>query len=190
MFLVNGIDLDHFFDLAFIVSGSVILVLMTSYLTMWILLKVKTNRRDITSIERIGKIYCYVSSVLEIMAMFALLYDLLAHIFYRKIYSFLPDLLFGSIDIVMVCLQIHGIRLEKNKLLGIYLVFRYAYFFLDIGVILSIFKMELNMLFTWCVFIGVVLFYVFDIGLTVILHSIRENRRKSVGMENPLNDFE
>ena len=54
---------------SWILLGGVILLLMISYLTMWILLKVKTNRKDITSIERIGKLYSYVFGVLEIMAM-------------------------------------------------------------------------------------------------------------------------
>ena len=33
------------------------------------------------------------------------------------------------------------------------------------------------------------IFFILDIGLTVILHSIREDRGNSVRMVTPLNDF-
>ena len=44
--------------------GAVLLI------AMWILLKIKTSKQDIFGIERIGKVYSYVSGVLEIISVF------------------------------------------------------------------------------------------------------------------------
>ena len=117
---------------SWILLGGVILLLMISYLAMWILLKVKTNRKDITSIERIGNLYSYVSGALEIMAMVGWLYNLLTHIMYHQYafgietFNYIAGLLYTPINLVFACLKIHGIRLERNQLLGIYLGYRYT----------------------------------------------------------------
>ena len=185
--------------LLLIIIGIPIVIIMTLYLAMWIFLKKKTNKRDITGIERIGKIYSYVSGALEIIAMACCLYASVVHFSYHgshRSYSFgfstrhgenVFILVFATIDLIFTSLQIHGIRHEKNILLGIYLVYRYAFFLLTnvITFIGAIYAPE--------IYIGPlivqVLFFILDIGLTVILHSIREDRGGFVGMENPLKDF-
>ena len=48
-------------------------ILMIPYLTMWILLKIKTRKQDIRGIEKIGKVYSYVSGSFEIISMIALI---------------------------------------------------------------------------------------------------------------------
>ena len=186
-----------------IVSGMIVLVIMTLYLAMWISLKKKTNKRDIASIERIGKIYSYMSGALEIIAMVTCLFAYLVHFYhhwfkydhsydyegYFSVTLFIFILLFATVDLIFTCLKIYGIWLKKNKLLGIYLGYRYAFFFFTIlfGVIGTIYVRGIE------VFIGPllgqVLVFVLDIGLTVILHSIRADRGSLVGMENPLNDW-
>ena len=53
--------------------GGVLLILAIPYLAMWILLKIKTSKQDIPGIEKIGKVYSYVSGSLEITQVIALL---------------------------------------------------------------------------------------------------------------------
>merc|ERR1712226_573526 len=124
---------------------------------MWILLKIKTSKQDIHGIEKIGKVYSYVSGSLEIIAMIARIIISVKTL--AAVSSFLgsSDLLIGIqsvfigiesvyiigavIYFVFACLKIHGIRVENNKLIGIYLGFRYGLFALHmIGfIILSIY---------------------------------------------------
>ena len=47
--------------------GGVLIMLMISYLIMWILLKIKSSKQDIPGIEKIAKVYTYLSGSLEIM---------------------------------------------------------------------------------------------------------------------------
>ena len=54
-------------------------IIMIPYLAMWILLKIKTNKKDIPGIERIGKVYSYVSGSLEIIAMIAVIIHILLY---------------------------------------------------------------------------------------------------------------
>ena len=168
-------------------AGAVILTIMIPYLTMWILLKNKTNKKDIPGIEKIGKIYSYVSGSLEIIGM--IVYIGIC------IYVVRIGLVLGAaVYLIFVCLKIHGIRVEKNKLLGAYIGFRYVLFILYmIGLaILCALIDNLN----WSAIygartIGVVIafivaftFFILDIGLTVILHSIRVDRENTAGTEN------
>ena len=39
-------------------------ILMIPYLTMWILLKIKTRKQDIHGIEKIGKVYSYIAMIM------------------------------------------------------------------------------------------------------------------------------
>ena len=186
-----------------IIIGILIFAIMILYLAMWIALKKKTNKRNIMSIERIGKIYSYLRGALEIIAMASCLLSLVFHFSYHgpngsfefgfssnpgeEIFIFL----FATTDLIFACLQIHAIMLEKNKLLGIYLGYRYAAFFLTIIAAFILAICDSESLGAWIGgLIGDILFFILDIGLTVILHSIRDTRRSFVGMENPLNDFE
>ena len=55
------------------VIGGIALFLMIPYIIMWTLLKIKTSKQDIPGIEKIGKIYSYVSGSLEIIGAIAVL---------------------------------------------------------------------------------------------------------------------
>jgi len=175
------------------VIGAITLILMIPYIIMWIILKIITSKQDIPGIEKIGKIYSYVSGSLEIIGAIAGLIvfsiALIQAMSYRQ-----PDLLaigyiIGSvIYLIFACLKIHGIRLEKNKLLGIYLGFRYALFILHtiaflVQSILTGERKEIVSL------ISGFLYFILDIGLTVILHSIRVNRENTAGTENPMKNI-
>jgi len=176
--------------------GAVLLTVMIPYLAMWILLKIKTSKQDIPGMERIGKVYSYVSGSLEIIAMIAWIIisawtlAILTRSYYRT------DLNVGiqsvyiigaAIYFVFACLKIHGIRVENNKLIGTYLGFRYVLFALHmIGfIITSIYTGSYEI-------IGLIVggvYFILDIGLTVILHSIRVDRENTAGTGYPMKNF-
>ena len=96
-------------------------------------------------------------------------------------------LIFVTVYLIMACLKIHGIRLLKNKLLGIYLGFRYV--FLIIHLILEIASMIKSDDMFYVMFaidnsiaivmlIIVTLYTILDLGLINILYGIREGRKK------------
>ena len=94
-----------------------------------------------------------------------------------------------------------SLRAENNKLLGTYLGFRYALFVLFF--IFNIIKSSAlnpnnggnsiagvrNELVITSDLIVPIIFFILDIGLTVILHSIRVNRESSAGTENQMKNF-
>ena len=108
--------------------------------------------------------------------------------------SFFYIYIFGSvIYFIFACLKIHGIRLEKNKLLGIYLGFRYA---LSILFMITFLVLSIKTDGRGDEIVGLIvggLYFILDIGLTVILHTIRVNRENTAGSmtgtENPLKNF-
>ena len=113
----------------------VLLVFMIPYLIMWILLKKKNSKQDIPGIEKIGKIYTYVSGSLEIIwAIVWIIFSILdvlntwprGTVRGKNIIYFIGS----SIFIISACLKIYGVRVDNKKLLGIFLGFRYAQFFL------------------------------------------------------------
>ena len=190
------------------VIGGIALILKIPYIIMWTLLKIKTSKQDIPGIEKIGKIYSYVSGSLEIIGAIAVLivFSIALHSIRNQYSTILtstlnpagyyhqPDYLavgyiFGSvIYLIFACLKIHGTRLEKNKLLGTYLGFRYALFilhtiaFLVQSLLIWERKGIVSLIFGF-------LYFILDIGLTVILHSIRVNRENTAGTENPMKNF-
>ena len=77
--------------------------------------------------------------------------------------------------------------MEKNKLVGIYLGFRYGIFALHmIGFIISSSAFKGS-----AIIVSIVsgVYFILDIGLTVILHSIRVDRENTAGTENPMKNF-
>ena len=180
--------------------GAFILTIMIPYLAMWILLKNKTNNQDIPGIEKIGKIYRYVSGSLEIigsivyigMGIVALV-SILSRSGYKILTSayiilgFKIGLVFGAaVYLIFSCLKIHGIRVEKNKLLGAYIGFRYVLFILSIIGLAILYALNVNL--NWSALIVAFASFILDIGLTVILHSIRVDRENNAGTENALNN--
>ena len=190
--------------IVFYITGAVILIIMIPYLIMWILLKIKTNKKDIPGIEKIGKVYSYVSGSLEIIAMMiriifsalALLVLLYQEGYDQGDYYYLPIaiqivfLIGSALYLVFACLKIHGVRVENNKLVGTYLGFRYGLFALSI--ISGIIIISISGGFYYNIFVVVIMFvvvgihFILDIGLTVILHSIRVNRENTAGTETAM----
>lgn len=171
----------------FFVIGGVSLLLMLLYLNMWILLKIKTNKQDIPGIEKIGKVYSYVSGSLEIIGTIVLIVFSIIGLLGGEDVGMITGYIIGSaIYLIFACLKIHGIRVGNIKLLGTYLGFRYALFILYMiaFIVLSILtgRMAIAALIT-----GIV-YFILDIGLTVILHSIRVDR-ENAGTESQLKNF-
>ena len=173
-------------------DGAITAVLFILFLVLFVLLKNKTGARDLPGIEKIAKIYCYVTGSLEIIVLiaFILLYILSS---WESGFSFIAGLFWTGLGyigylgitliiffiiwlvyLVFACLKIHGIRTQNNMLLGIYIGYRYAIFVI-ISILLliaSILTWEVH----WIYLIDWVVFSILDIGLVVILHSIRVDR--------------
>ena len=81
--------------------------------------------------------------------------------------------------------------MENNKLIGIYLGFRYGLFALHmIGfIILTIYTAGITVYFAIMPMIVSGVYFILDIGLTVILYSIRVDRENTAGTENPMKNF-
>ena len=166
--------------------GGVLFVITIPYLIMWILLKIKTSKKNILGIEKIGKVSSYVSGSMEIIATIAII---ISSAYSLKVYHLRTTspqivILIGSaIYLVCACLKTHGVRVENNKLVEIYLGFRYGLFFLHmIGlIILSIYYTYFDI----SIF-GFGIYFILDIGLTVILHSIRVDRENTARTETAI----
>ena len=95
----------------------------------------------------------------------------------------------SSIFLIFACLKILGIRIKNIKLLGTYLGFRYALFtlYLIASFVLSVLHWRKELVFTPLI-VGIV-YFILDIGLLVILQSIRVDRKKNAGTENQMETF-
>ena len=205
------LDSLHTYVVTWSVSGGLLLFFMIPYLIMWILLKIKTSKQDIPGIEKIGTVYSYVSGSLEIIGAIAgtiFPWNLLVHLhgqeepdqehlgqqnprlpFTIQIFTTIVSAIF----LIFACLKITGIRVESNKELGIYLGFRYALFVLYIVLFTititsakSILYYLTTMSTAYTVFI---VYFILDIGLTVIIHSIRVDMEKNTGTEIQMKNF-
>ena len=188
-------DWGCLFKNIFDTMGGVLLIIMIPYLAMWILLKIKTSKQDIPGMEKIGKVYSYVSGSLEIITMIAWIIIsvwTLASVLYLtdlKIGIQIAYIIGAIIYFVFACLKIHGIRVENNNLIGTYLGFRYVLFALHMVGFIFLTRYVLGFLFGLPGFIVGGVYFILDIGLTVILHSIRVDREKTAGTENPMKNF-
>ena len=106
-----------------------------------------------------------------------------------SIATFSVYMIFSAIYLVFACLKIHGVRVENNKLIGTYLGFRYGLFAIHmiVFIILSIYGRSIIDAIIGLIVGGV--HFILDIGLTIILHSIRVDREKTAGTENPMKKF-
>ena len=177
--------------------AGVFLLFMIPYLILWSLLFNKTSIQDIHSIERIGKVYSFVTGALEIIGAIASIitnskYDIENHELYIKNHDYQSyienqymyrSLIVGSvIYLIMACVKIHGIRVENNELLGTYLGFRYKLFILSM--ILFIIFIDSADILVISVVIAVIILFIKDIGLIVILHSIHSIKQNTARTEN------
>ena len=184
------------------VIGSVLLTLMIPYLIIWIILKIKTSNQDIPSIENIAKVYSYGSGSLEIMVVVS---RLIFYIYYqfgpsdRDLPSHIGFIIGSAIFIIFACLKISGIIVKNNKLLEIYLGFYYAllvlYMFAFIIFSILIFTSTSLMIYDYVPVIGLeefiigIIYFILNIGLTVILHSIRVDRENTAETEVPMKNI-
>ena len=120
------------------VTGAILLILIIPYLAMWILLKIRTSKKNIPGIECIGKVYSYLSGSLEIIASIA---EIISAASTAALYKTLFDptdetadfietrdllicqqyiyIIGAAIYLIFACLKIHGVRVQSNKLIGI-----------------------------------------------------------------------
>ena len=203
-FVASSVDLAYTgLSKLFYAAGAVTLILIIPFLAMWILLKIKTKNQDIPGIEKIGKVYTYVSGCLEIIGMIVFI-GLVAIVsildrsgsghgnsFTNIILGFMIGLVIGAaFYLIFACLKIHGTRVEKNKLLGAYIGFRYVLFILYMtGLAILILYLTsqgqgLNIMNVTITFIGGFVHFFLDVGPTVILHSIRVDRENAARTEN------
>ena len=167
--------------------GVALLTLMIPYLILWILLMIKTSQQDIPGIEKIGKVYTNVSGSLEIIGLIALiifsnldLFNSYSYSYYHYIdFGYIICIIVSAISLVFACLKIHGIRLEKNKLLGIYLCFRYICFIVSQGSLILLARMLHDYTVPIPILVGSTLFFILDLGLHIILHSTRADRAET-----------
>ena len=116
----------------FYLIGDVLLILTIPYLILWILLKIKTRKKDIPDIEKIGKVYSYMYGGLEIIIAIALILIAIENPVDEMTGKTIGYIIVSAIYLIFTCLKIHGTRVENNKLIGIYLGFCYALFILYI----------------------------------------------------------
>ena len=161
--------------------GGVVLILIIPYLILWIILLIKTNKQDIPGIEKIGTVYSYVSCSLEIIGMIAPITISILGMSGRQGSNNIGYIIGSAIYIIFACLKIHAIRVENNKLLGIYLGFRYALFIFNMiaSIVLSTLYGQ-QVVFT---LIPAIVYFILDICLTVIHHSIKVDRENNADTE-------
>ena len=180
--------------------GVFLIALSMPYLAMWILFKIKTSKQDIPGIERLGKVYIYVSGSIEIIGMVVYIGFFIADIVYYASRSWgrnpyldmeIGQIVCASVYLLFACLKILLIRVEKNKLLGKYLAFRYALFvvYLSCLFMFNTYLREHLKILSIIGLFGGIPYLVLDMGLMIILHSIRVDRKKTAGIENPLNNI-
>ena len=167
-------QLQPFSSATFYGIGATLFILIVPYLAMWILLKVKTNKQDILGIEQIGRVYSYVSGSLEILAT---LTGMILSIVYLDIDA---KIISGALSwSFLVFMKIYAIRLDNNGfLIGICFVIRHIQFveFIIIPIILVCISTGATQIIWIVAGVGGVAYFILDIGLTLILFSILEDR--------------
>jgi len=161
------------------VNGQIIIIVMglviflnIPYLVIWIVIKIKTSKRHISGVERIVKIYCYAIGFIETKAMIGIM--IIGVSSFHNIDDVGIILIVGAaVNLIAVCMKFYGIRLEKSKWIGIYIGFRYALFLLSLILLSYNYSVSVLLLTGITVYL---LYFMLDLGLTIILHSIRVDR--------------
>ena len=170
--------------------GVALLILMIPNLIMWILLMIKTRKQDIPGIEKIAEIYTYISGTLEIMVAITLIIfsilDMCTPYYYRRFgWENIIYIISSAIFVILTCQKIHGVRVQNNKLLGTFLRSRCALFILYM-IVFSVWSGLDDR--NWTAIVSLIVgkaYFILDIGLIVILHSIRVDRENIGDTENP-----
>lgn len=153
-----------------------VIILNIPYLIIWTLIKTKTNKRQISGIAITAKVYCYAFGFLETKAMIGII-TIITVTFSHNIDDVGIILIVGvAVNLMAVCMKFYGIRLEKSKWIGIYIGLRYALFLLSL---IMLFIVNYYYFVSVLLLIGItvyLLYFILDLGLTIILHSIRVDR--------------
>lgn len=184
--------------------GSFIILSSFIFVLMWIHLKRRTSERKISGIEETVKIFNHFIAVLEIIVDTILiiffiislasiettspgprgvlwivisLADTGTAVTLRQVLQLAGGLAAALTALIVSSLRIHGVRRGSNRLVETYIGCRY------ILCALSILGMLYGVIFVSASLFGpstiaVILFFILDIGLTVLLHSIRVDREK------------
>ena len=155
--------------------GAVILVFKIIYLAMWINLKIKTSKKDFDGIEKIGKIYLYKTGILEIIGFSARIALSIGE--GEEQAELIGNIIGATIILIFACLKIHATRVENNKILEAYIVFRYVLFIHHVAIFLTSSLVRGGIYHIVAFVLGSPI-VVLDIGITVITHSIRLDREK------------
>ena len=173
---------------------SFFIILNIPYLIMWTFLIINTNKRNIDVIESITMVYCYVLGAFEIfVSVGSIVISLISIEIVSLVNSncqdcrlppqdiaiFIIKVIVSTVYLIFACLKIHGIRLEKNKLLGIYLCFRYICFIVSQGSLILLARMLHDYTVPIPILVGSTLFFILDLGLHIILHSTRADRAET-----------
>lgn len=155
-----------------------VIILNIPYLIIWTLIKTKTNKRQISGIAITAKVYCYAFGFLETKAMIGIIIiTIITVTFSHNIDDVGIILIVGvAVNLMAVCMKFYGIRLEKSKWIGIYIGLRYALFLLSL---IMLFIVNYYYFVSVLLLIGItvyLLYFILDLGLTIILHSIRVDR--------------
>ena len=109
-------------------------------------------------------------------------------IYYRYIrWENIVYIIGSALFFFFACMKIHGIRVQNNKLLGIFLRFRCALFILYM-IAFSFWSAVAGYRRNWTAIVALIVgkvYFILDISLTVILHSIRVDRENTADTENP-----
>ena len=184
--------------------GSFIILSSFIFVLMWIHLKRRTSERNISGIEETVKIFNHFIAVLEIIVdtIFIIFFiislatietaspgprgvlwivislaDTATVVTLRQVLQLAGGLAAALTALIVSSLRIHGVRRGSNRLVETYIGCRY------ILCALSVLGMLYGFIFVSASLFGpstiaVILFFILDIGLTVLLHSIRVDREK------------
>ena len=95
------------------------------------------------------------------------------------------------IYLVFACLKIYGIRVENSEVIGTYLRFRKALFTIDtIYIIIMNMVVSAGILDVTISLFAPCAFFILDIGLTIILYSIKRDRENPAGTESQMKNPE
>ena len=178
-----------------ITSGSVIILSNLIFVLMWIHLKRRTTEKDISRIEQTVKTLCLSLSILEVIAVAFLVTFIISlskdqtkdgenqltkivvdlagtsEVTAAKIVLLVIGFSAALLCLIFAIVKIYGIQKEKDKMLQIYIQKRQVMFlFVGLGTIAGM--IWVSTAFFSVLLLAVILFFILDIGLTVILQSI------------------
>ena len=165
--------------------GAFSLATTIGWLVMNCLLLKRCKQKNVPEIEKIAKIVNYIIGVVEILALIIAIV-INAILIHSVAEILISSIVFLAIDMIFVSLKIHGIRKYNNVLVKTYIIYRYIIYILFALAAFAIFIWTASTfrgLWQWWLlgFVAAVVFFIMvmqEIGLTIVLHSIRLNNEK------------